>query len=69
MLVLHRKEGEDILVGDNIRIRVLEIDHHFVRLGFEAPKEVPIYRTELLDRIKAEEATKTPDEKAIEEAA
>jgi carbon storage regulator len=47
MLVLSRKNGEKILIGDNISITVVEIDHNKVRLGIEAPREVPIYREEL----------------------
>lgn len=48
MLVLTRKVGEQIIIGDNIRVRVLSIQGNQVRLGFEAPASVSIQRQELL---------------------
>jgi carbon storage regulator len=48
MLVLSRKLGEKIYIGDNICITVVDIDRGKIRLGIEAPREVPIYRQELL---------------------
>jgi carbon storage regulator len=49
MLVLSRKIGEQIIIGDNIVITLVEIRSlNVVRIGIEAPKEVPIYRKELL---------------------
>jgi carbon storage regulator len=48
MLVLSRKLGEKIYVGDNICITVVDIDRGKIRLGIEAPRDVPIYRQELL---------------------
>ncbi|MEK7061634.1 MAG: carbon storage regulator [Patescibacteria group bacterium] len=52
MLVLSRKKNEEIVISDNIKIVVLEImNGTTVRLGIEAPKEIPIYRKELLDSI------------------
>ena len=50
MLVLSRKVGEEIVIGDNIRVRVLSIQGNQVRLGFVAPREVAITREELLSR-------------------
>lgn len=50
MLILSRKEGEWIRLGDNIQVHVLSIRGGAVRLGFMAPNEVAIYRSELLDR-------------------
>lgn len=47
MLVLTRKLNERIVIGDNIRITVVEIRGHSVRLGFEAPSDVTILREEL----------------------
>lgn len=50
MLVLTRKVGEKILIGSNIEVVVVEIDPRGrVRIGISAPKEVPIFRAELLD--------------------
>ncbi len=48
MLVLSRKLGEKIHIGDNICITVVDIDRGKVRLGIEAPRTVPVYRQELL---------------------
>jgi carbon storage regulator len=48
MLVLSRKLGEKIWIGQNICITVVDIDRGKIRLGIEAPRDVPIYRQELL---------------------
>jgi carbon storage regulator len=48
MLVLSRKLGEKICIGDNINITIVDIDRGKVRLGIEAPRSVPVYRQELL---------------------
>src|SRR5262249_35814655 len=48
MLVLSRKLGEKICIGDNISITIVDIDRGKVRLGIEAPRSVPVYRQELL---------------------
>lgn len=48
MLVLSRKLGEKIFIGDNVCITVVDIDRGKVRLGIEAPREVAVYRQELL---------------------
>lgn len=54
MLVLKRKAGENILIGDNIEIKVVEINDGKVKIGIEAPKEITIFRKEVLDEAKAE---------------
>ena len=48
MLVLTRKPGERIVIDDRITVTVLEVRGHQIRLGIEAPKEIPIKREELL---------------------
>jgi carbon storage regulator len=48
MLVLSRKLGEKIRIGDSICITVVDIDRGKIRLGIEAPREVPVFRQELL---------------------
>lgn len=50
MLVLGRRVGEEILIGDDVRLVVVGIRGSQVRLGFEAPPEVSIQRDELRDR-------------------
>lgn len=51
MLVLSRKKGEQIVIGENITVTVLEISHDRVKLGFHGPAEVPIHRQEVVDRM------------------
>ena len=48
MLVLSRKLGEKIFIGENICITVVDIDRGKIRLGIECPRAIPIYRSELL---------------------
>jgi carbon storage regulator len=48
MLVLSRKVGEKILVGKDVWLTVVQIDGNKVRIGFEAPTDVPIIRNELI---------------------
>jgi carbon storage regulator len=59
MLVLSRKLGEKIVIGENICITVVDIDRGKIRLGIEAPRDVPIFRQELLPR-KAGEGEASP---------
>ena len=61
MLVLSRKLGEKIYIADNICITVVDIDRGKIRLGIEAPRDVPIFRQELLGEPK--DAKKEPAEK------
>jgi len=49
MLVLSRKVGEEIVIGQSIRLRVLGINGNQIRLGFIAPRDVSIQRQELLE--------------------
>lgn len=48
MLVLSRKLGEKIFIGDSICIIVVDIDRGKIRLGIDAPRDVPVFREELL---------------------
>lgn len=50
MLVLSRKVGEKIIIGETIVVTVVEVDRGKVRIGIEAPREIPVMRPELLDR-------------------
>ena len=52
MLVLSRKKNESIIINDNITIVVVEIRGDKVRLGVEAPKEIPVHRNEVYDAIR-----------------
>ncbi len=48
MLILRRKSGESIVIGDNINVTVLDINEGSVRIAIDAPKVIPILRSELL---------------------
>ena len=50
MLILTRRVGEAVQVGDNVIVRVLGVKGGQVRIGFEVPKEVAVMRTELLGK-------------------
>jgi carbon storage regulator len=54
MLVITRKSGEQICLGDDVTITVLDVTGSTVRLGIEAPAEIPIYRGEIWLDVKAE---------------
>ena len=51
MLVLSRKRGEQIVIGDNITVTVVEVRKGRVKLGFSGPDNLPIHREEVYERI------------------
>ena len=53
MLILRRKPGEQLLIGDNIRITVMDVSEGGVRLAIEAPREITILRSELKGAVQA----------------
>jgi len=62
MLVLSRKEGERLVINDDIIITVVRIQGDKVRLGVEAPRSIPVHRGEVYDKIRslAENAQSIP---------
>ena len=60
MLVLSRRKDEAIVIGDNIRLMVLEVRGDKVRLGIDAPRDVPVHREEIAEAIAREEQRNKP---------
>ncbi|HBO37807.1 MAG TPA: carbon storage regulator [Pasteurellaceae bacterium] len=56
MLILTRKVGESLLIGDDISITILNVRGNQVKIGVNAPKDVSVYREEIYQRIKQAEA-------------
>ena len=64
MLIITRRAGERIMLGDDTRIEIMEIVGSSVRVGIQAPKSVPIYREEIWTAVKEENrAAASPDTK------
>ena len=63
MLILTRRKGESLKIGENgeISINLLNISkhHHQVKIGIEAPRDIPVHRTEIWKRIQNEKAIET----------
>ena len=63
MLILTRRVGESLMIGDDVNVTVLGIRGNQVRIGVNAPKEVSVHREEIYERIKKEQAdSSTSDE-------
>lgn len=67
MLVLSRKKNESIVINNDITIVVVEIRGDKVRLGVEAPREVPVHRREVYDAIQRSNGQDTNESTSVEE--
>ena len=56
MLILTRKIGESIIIGDNVKVTILGVEGRQIRVGIDAPKEISVHRQEIYDKIAAENA-------------
>ncbi len=62
MLVLTRKPGQSIMIGDGVEVQVLAVAGEKVRLGIAAPRDVSIFRNEVYDRIENETGSRSSDD-------
>lgn len=56
MLILTRRVGESLIIGDDVVVNVLGVKGNQVRIGVDAPKDVSVHREEIYDRIQADKA-------------
>ena len=60
MLILSRKAGESLVIGDDVVVTVLDVRGGQIRIGIQAPEDIPVYREEIYKRIAAEKGTESP---------
>ena len=70
MLVLTRKLGESIRIGDNIIVKIVDLDGRHVKLGIEAPRSIAVNREEIFERIQREnKAASTTQDQSVQNIA
>ena len=66
MLIITRKPGEKIMLGDDIVVEVIAVSGSSVRLGIAAPRSVPVYREEIWLAVREEQGAAAPDPSTAE---
>ena len=66
MLILTRRVGESLMIGDDVTITVLGVKGNQVRIGVKAPKDVAVHREEILNRIQDGDGGAGSDEKSTD---
>ena len=66
MLILTRRVGETLMIGDDVTVTVLGVKGNQVRIGINAPKEISVHREEIYERIKREQETQSGDAQPVE---
>jgi carbon storage regulator len=59
MLILTRRVGETLMIGDDVTVTILGVKGHQVRIGINAPKSTPVHREEIYERIKGEQQSES----------
>ena len=61
MLILTRRVGESIRIGDDVNVTILSVKFNQVKIGIDAPKDIAVHREEIYQRIHTENQTLNPD--------
>ncbi len=61
MLIITRRAGEKVMLGEDIVVEVMEVVGNTVRIGFQAPRSIPVYREEIWDAVRAENRAAAAD--------
>jgi carbon storage regulator len=62
MLILTRRIGESVMIGDDVTVTVLNVHGNQVRIGVHAPRDVPVHREEIFERIRHAQLIEEPSE-------